>query len=78
MMLTAFGAGSVTLMMLFYAFEARGAAFTLLFAAACFAASVYGWLAGTWPFGVVGVGMGIRRAMEMERSPRRRLAEKPT
>jgi hypothetical protein len=59
MMLTAFGAGSVTLMMLFYAFESRGAAFTLLFAIACFAASAYGWLAGTWPFGVVELAWGF-------------------
>jgi hypothetical protein len=59
MMLTAFGAGSVTLMMLFYALEPRGAAFTLLFAIACFAASAYGWLAGTWPFGVVELAWGF-------------------
>lgn len=48
-----FGAVTVALMMLFYAVEARGAVYTLLFALACFAASAYGWLAGTWPFGVV-------------------------
>jgi hypothetical protein len=53
MMLTYFGAASVGLMMLFYALEDRGAAFTLLFALACFASSAYGWLAGTWPFGIV-------------------------
>ncbi|MGA2759465.1 MAG: hypothetical protein ABSF08_03960 [Candidatus Cybelea sp.] len=52
-MLTAFGAGAVTLMMLCYALEQRGTIFTLLFAIACFAASAYGWLAGTWPFGLV-------------------------
>lgn len=51
--LTVFGAGSVTLMMLFYALEQRNTIFTLLFSLSCFAASVYGWLAGTWPFGVV-------------------------
>jgi hypothetical protein len=52
-MLTAFGATSVALMMLFYALEAQSASFTLLFAVACFAGSAYGWLAGTWPFGVI-------------------------
>lgn len=52
-LLTIYGAGSVTFMMLFYALESRNVAFTLLFALACFAASAYGWLAGTWPFGVV-------------------------
>lgn len=51
--LTAYGAVCVTFMMLFYTLESRNAVFTLLFAVACFAASAYGWLAGTWPFGVV-------------------------
>ncbi len=52
-MLVYFGAASVGLMMLFYALEERGATYTLLFALACFASSAYGWLAGTWPFGVI-------------------------
>ena len=51
--LTAFGAGAVTAMMACYAFEDRAAGFTLGFAFACIAASAYGWLAGTWPFGIV-------------------------
>jgi hypothetical protein len=51
--LTAFGASAVTLMMLCYALETRSPLFTLAFSVACVAASVYGWLAGTWPFGVV-------------------------
>jgi hypothetical protein len=37
----------------FGALEEQGRAFVLLFAAACVAASIYGFLAGTWPFGVV-------------------------
>jgi len=52
-MLAYFGATVVALMMLFYALEGRHAIFTLFFAVACFAASAYGWLAGTWPFGIV-------------------------
>jgi hypothetical protein len=40
-------------MMLFYSLEARHSAFVLAFAVACAAASAYGFLAGTWPFGVV-------------------------
>lgn len=52
-MLTLFGAGVVTLMMIFYALESRSAWYTLAFACACLGSSVYGWLAGTWPFGVV-------------------------
>jgi hypothetical protein len=52
-MLTAFGALAVTAMMLFYALEGRSPAFVLAFAGACLAASVYGFLQGAWPFGVV-------------------------
>jgi hypothetical protein len=51
--LTAFGASAVTIMMLCYALERRGRIYTLVFALACVAASAYGWLSGTWPFGVV-------------------------
>jgi hypothetical protein len=57
-MLTFFGAASVGLMMIFYALEERGAMYTLLFALACLASSAYGWLAGTWPFGVVEIVWG--------------------
>ncbi len=57
--LTLFGAASVTLMMLFYALETRRSVFTLLFALACFASSAYGWLAGTWPFGIVEAVWGV-------------------
>ncbi|MBV8344443.1 MAG: hypothetical protein JO190_05540 [Candidatus Eremiobacteraeota bacterium] len=58
-MLTYFGAAAVAFMMLCYALEARGAAYTFLFALGCFAASAYGWLAGTWPFGVVELAWGF-------------------
>ena len=51
-MLTAFGATAVTLMMLMYALEHRGSRFILAFACGCLLSSVYGFLAGTWPFGV--------------------------
>ena len=52
-MLTLFGACAVTFMMLMYALERRGAAFILFFACGCALSSAYGFLAGTWPFGVV-------------------------
>jgi hypothetical protein len=52
-MLTAFGATAVTFMMLMYAFERRGPAFVLAFACGCALSSIYGFLAGTWPFGIV-------------------------
>ena len=52
-MLTAFGACAVTFMMLMYALERRGRGFVLAFAVGCALSSSYGFLAGTWPFGVV-------------------------
>ncbi len=52
-MLTTYGATIVTLMMLFYAFESRSHWFTLAFAGACLGSALYGFLAETWPFGVV-------------------------
>ena len=51
--LTIYGFASVTGMMVFYALEPRSRHFTLAFAGACLAASIYGLLAGTWPFAVV-------------------------
>jgi len=51
--LTAFGLAAVTTMMVFYWLEDRWPGFTLAFGASCLASSAYGWLAGTWPFGVV-------------------------
>jgi hypothetical protein len=53
MALTIYGAAAVTFMMLMYAFERRGRRFILAFAGGCALSSVYGFLAGTWPFGVV-------------------------
>jgi hypothetical protein len=40
-------------MMLMYALERRHSGFVLAFAVGCALSSVYGFLAGTWPFGVV-------------------------
>jgi hypothetical protein len=51
--LSAFGLLAVTAMLAFYALEDRGPAFILAFAAACVLASVYGFLQGAWPFGLV-------------------------
>jgi hypothetical protein len=51
--ITAFGVIALTFMMLMYALEKRGRNFILAFAVGCAASSVYGFLAGTWPFGVV-------------------------
>jgi hypothetical protein len=51
--LTAFGAVAVTFMMLMYAAERRHRGFVLAFAVGCALSSAYGFLAGTWPFGIV-------------------------
>jgi hypothetical protein len=52
-LLTLFGASAVTFMMVMYALERRHPGFVLAFALGCALSSVYGFLAGTWPFGVV-------------------------
>jgi hypothetical protein len=50
---TLYGVCALTFMMLMYAFEHRGQRFVLLFAMGCVLSSVYGFLSGAWPFGVV-------------------------
>ena len=40
-------------MVLMYALERRGRGFILAFACGCALSSVYGFVAGTWPFGIV-------------------------
>jgi presenilin-like A22 family membrane protease len=51
--LTAFGLFAVTAMMLCYALEQHSTWYTLGFAVACGLGSIYGFLQGAWPFGVV-------------------------
>jgi len=51
--LTLFGVFAVTAMMILYAIEDRNPHFVLAFAGACVLASLYGFLQGAWPFGVV-------------------------
>ncbi|MDB5987848.1 MAG: hypothetical protein JWR16_2901 [Nevskia sp.] len=51
--LTAFGLFAVTAMLLCYALEHRNRRYILGFAAACALGSVYGFLQGAWPFGLV-------------------------
>jgi hypothetical protein len=70
-LLTTFGAVAVAAMLLFYALEDRSARFVLAFAGACLASSVYGFLQGAWPFGVVEL---IWSAVALRRWWRRRAA----
>ena len=51
--LTTFGLVAVTAMLVFYALEERKAVYILCFAGACVLGSVYGFLQGAWPFGIV-------------------------
>lgn len=50
---TAFGIAALSFMLLMYALESRGLRFILGFAAGCALSSAYGFLAGTWPFGII-------------------------
>lgn len=51
--LTLFGLFAVTAMLVFYALEDRSRWFILAFSGSCALASLYGFLQGAWPFGVV-------------------------
>ncbi len=71
--LTLFGVVAVSTMLLFYTLEPRAAVFVLAFAAASLASSIYGFLAGAWPFGVVELvwsAVALRRWwLRLRRSP---------
>ena len=63
-LLSAFGLLAVSLMLVTYALESRSNWYVLAFAVACALGSVYGFLQGAWPFGLVeGVwsGVAVRR-----------------
>jgi hypothetical protein len=62
--ITVYGVVAVTFMMVMYALEHRGRVFVAGFACGCVLSSVYGFLSGAWPFGVVELiwtGVAIRR-----------------
>lgn len=62
--ITLYGVVALTFMMVMYAFEARGRGFVLAFCLGCALSSVYGFLSGAWPFGVVEAiwaGVAFRR-----------------
>jgi hypothetical protein len=71
--LTAYGAAAVAFMMLMYALEPRGPGFVAAFACGCALSSSYGFLAGTWPFGVVEAiwtFIALRRFRDLRRADR--------
>jgi hypothetical protein len=51
--ITVYGVCALTFMMVMYMFERRHRLFILAFALGCLLSSLYGFLSGTWPFGVV-------------------------
>lgn len=62
--ITLYGVAAVSFMMVMYALERRGRGFVLAFAAGCLLSSLYGFLSGAWPFGVVEAiwaGVAVRR-----------------
>jgi len=78
--LTLFGLFAVTAMLVCYALERRSRWFILAFAAACVLGSVYGFLQGAWPFGLVEAVWAVvaaRRWWLATLQPRSRL-EEPT
>jgi hypothetical protein len=70
--ITLYGVAAVTFMMVMYALEARHHRFVLGFAVGCILSSAYGFLAGTWPFGVVEAiwsAIALRRWMGLRTAP---------
>ena len=51
--LNLFGLFAVSAMLVCYALEPRGRSWVLGFAGACLLGSIYGFLQGAWPFGLV-------------------------
>ena len=67
MVVTLYGVAAVTFMMTMYAMERRGRRYVLGFALGCVLSSIYGFLSGAWPFGVVELiwsGIALRRYRE--------------
>ena len=65
--LTLFGLFAVTAMLIFYALEDRSSWFILAFAAACVLGSIYGFLQGAWPFGIVEAVWAVIAARRLHR-----------
>ncbi len=67
MALTIYGVAALTFMMSMYALEGRGRGFVAAFALGCALSSSYGFLSGSWPFGVV---EGVWTALALRRYAR--------
>ena len=70
--LTLFGLLSLSAMLVFYAFEHRSHWYVLEMAGACIAASIYGFLQGAWPFGVlelIWAAVAFKRWLSLRQRP---------
>ena len=68
MAITIYGVIALTFMMTMYALERRNRLFVLAFALGCVLSSIYGFLSGAWPFGVVELiwaGIAFRRYLRI-------------
>jgi hypothetical protein len=69
-LITVYGVVALGFMMVMYALERRGRRFILAFALGCLLSSIYGFLSGAWPFGVVeAIWCGVA-AQRFRTSPR--------
>jgi hypothetical protein len=68
---TVYGVLVLTFMMAMYAWEARGPRYVLGFAAGCGLSSIYGFVAGTWPFGIVEAVWALIAVRRFMSDPRR-------
>jgi hypothetical protein len=71
--LSAFGLLAVTVMLVTYALENRSHWFILAFAGGCVLGSIYGFLQGAWPFGLVEAVWAIVAANRWHRSNKKTL-----
>jgi hypothetical protein len=68
--LNLFGLFAVSVMVISYALESRHSVFVLVFAMSCVFTSVYGFMQGAWPFGIVEAvwsGIAVRRWWKIAR-----------
>lgn len=69
MAVTIYGVCAVSFMMAMYALEARNRSYVLAFAFGCVLSSIYGFLSGAWPFGVVELVWSVIAARRWRRAP---------
>lgn len=67
--ITVYGVCVLTFMMVMYMFERRHRLLILAFALGCALSSLYGFLSGAWPFGVVEAVWSVVALFRFLRSP---------